>query len=92
MDLDTFAEHVISKVPLSCLVYDNRGFGSSDVKGGQPRHVIIPAVQCSDISDAITYVNHGSTSMRIRLESWAAHTAVVMCCGLELWIEESRLF
>ncbi len=55
MDLNTFAEYFISKLPLSCLVYDNRGFGDSDVKEGQPRHEIIPAVQCSDISDAITY-------------------------------------
>jgi hypothetical protein len=55
MDLTTFAERFTSKLPLSCLVYDNHGFGSSDVKEGQPRHEIIPAVQCSNISDAITY-------------------------------------
>jgi cephalosporin-C deacetylase-like acetyl esterase len=55
MDLNTSAEYFTSKLPLSCLVYDNRGFGSSDVIEGQPRHEIIPAVQCSDISDAITY-------------------------------------
>lgn len=55
MDLNTFAEYFTSKLPLSCLVYDNRGFGDSDVKEGHPRHEIIPAVQTSDISDAITY-------------------------------------
>jgi cephalosporin-C deacetylase-like acetyl esterase len=55
MDLNTFAEYFTSKLPLSCLVYDNRGFGASDAKDGQPRHEIIPSVQCSDISDAITY-------------------------------------
>lgn len=55
MDLDTFAAHFTSQLPLTCLVYDNRGFGDSDVKPGEPRREIIPAVQCSDISDAITY-------------------------------------
>ena len=55
MDLDTFAEYFISKLPMSCLVYDNRGFGDSDVKQGEPRHEILPYLQCNDISDAITY-------------------------------------
>ena len=55
MDLDTFAEYFISKLPISCLVYDNRGFGSSDNASKQPRQEIIPSQQHSDISDAITY-------------------------------------
>ena len=52
MDLDAFAEHFTSKLAISCLVYDNRCFGDSD---GEPRHEIIPALQQSDYSDAITY-------------------------------------
>ena len=55
MDLDAFAERFVSKLPVSCLVYDNRGFGDSDTREGQVRHEIIPAQQTSDISDAITY-------------------------------------
>jgi len=55
MDLDTFAEYFVSKLPINCLVYDNRGFGDSDVAEGQPRYEIVPMLQCSDISDAITY-------------------------------------
>jgi len=55
MDLDTFAEYFSSKLPIGCLVYDNRGFGDSDTAPGQPRSEIIPAIQCSDMSDAITY-------------------------------------
>ena len=55
MDLNTFAEHFTSKLALTCLVYDNRGFGDSDTKEGQPRQEIIPAQQTSDYSDAITY-------------------------------------
>jgi cephalosporin-C deacetylase-like acetyl esterase len=53
MDLDAFAEHFTSKLALSCLVYDNRCFGASE---GNPRHEIIPSLQQSDYSDAITYV------------------------------------
>jgi cephalosporin-C deacetylase-like acetyl esterase len=55
MDLDAFAEHFTSKLGITCLVFDNRGFGDSDAKEGQPRSEIIPSVQHSDISDAITY-------------------------------------
>lgn len=52
MDLDTFAKHFTSHLPISCLVYDNRCFGSSD---GEPRHEIDYALQRSDYSDAITH-------------------------------------
>lgn len=45
MDLDTFAEHFTTRLPLACLVYDNRGFGDSDVAPGQPRQEIIPSAQ-----------------------------------------------
>ncbi|KAH8805246.1 DltD N-terminal domain protein [Xylogone sp. PMI_703] len=55
MDLNVFAEYFTSKLELTCLVYDNRGFGESDNKEGHPRHEIIPAEQISDYSDAITY-------------------------------------
>lgn len=55
MDLDAFADYFTSKLPIACLVYDNRGFGDSDTKEGAPRHEIIPAQQTSDISDAITF-------------------------------------
>ncbi|OAL36041.1 hypothetical protein AYO20_04703 [Fonsecaea nubica] len=57
MDLDAFAEHFVSKLPITCLVYDNRGFGDSDTAEGEPRSEIIPMTQCSDISDAITYAS-----------------------------------
>ncbi|KAH0356005.1 Esterase/lipase, partial [Aureobasidium melanogenum] len=57
MDLDTFAEYSTSKLAISCLVYDNRSFGASDQKEGEPRHEIIPQLQQSDYSDAITYAS-----------------------------------
>lgn len=52
MDLDAFAEYFISKLSISCLVYDNRNFGESE---GEPRHEIIPSQQQADYSDAITF-------------------------------------
>ncbi|KAK4539441.1 hypothetical protein LTR36_010918 [Oleoguttula mirabilis] len=52
MDLDTFAEYFTSNLPINCLVYDNRNFGDSE---GEPRHEIIPTLQQSDYTDAITY-------------------------------------
>lgn len=55
MDLDAFANYFTSKLAISCLVYDNRGFGASDHSEGEPRQEIIPSIQQSDISDAITY-------------------------------------
>ena len=55
MDLDAFAEYFISKLPIHVLVYDHRGFGASDAAEGEPRLEIVPMLQCSDISDGITY-------------------------------------
>ncbi|EME50038.1 hypothetical protein DOTSEDRAFT_31159 [Dothistroma septosporum NZE10] len=54
MDPDTFAEHFVSKLPLACLVYDNRGFDARDQAEGQPRQEIIPPSQMADYSNAIT--------------------------------------
>ena len=55
MALDKFAERFVSKLQIAVLVYDNRGFGASDVATGQPRQEIIPSIQISDYQDAITY-------------------------------------
>ncbi|OAL26934.1 hypothetical protein AYO22_03878 [Fonsecaea multimorphosa] len=55
MGLDRFAERFTSTLNIGCLIYDNRGFGDSDVLPGQPRHEILPPVQNSDIGDAVTY-------------------------------------
>jgi len=55
MDLDHFAEQFLSKLDICVLIHDNRGFGASDAAPGQPRQEIIPALQISDLQDAITY-------------------------------------
>ncbi|KAH0344361.1 alpha/beta-hydrolase, partial [Aureobasidium melanogenum] len=55
MSLDTLAERLTSVLPIACLVYDHRGYGSSDQKDNEPRNEIVPAYQNSDLQDAITY-------------------------------------
>ncbi|KAK3674220.1 hypothetical protein LTR78_006067 [Recurvomyces mirabilis] len=55
MDLDNFAIHFTEHLSITCLIYDNRGFGSSDCQAGAPHHEIVPSLQQSDYSDAITY-------------------------------------
>jgi cephalosporin-C deacetylase-like acetyl esterase len=72
MSLDDFAEYFTSKLALSCLVYDHRGFGASDVKDGHPRHEIIPAHQLSDYSDAITYAQSRSDVDADKIGIWGS--------------------
>lgn len=55
MGLDKFAEVFVAKLPLACLVYDHRSYGSSDTAPGQPQHEVVPSLQQSDLQDAITY-------------------------------------
>jgi cephalosporin-C deacetylase-like acetyl esterase len=57
MYLDTLAERLTATLPIACLVYDHRGFGTSDQKDNEPRSEIIPAHQSSDLQDAITYAS-----------------------------------
>jgi len=69
MDLDIFASYFTHHMPLTCLVYDNRGFGSSD---GEPRFEIIPSKQASDYSDAITYASTRPDIDRSRIGIWGS--------------------
>jgi cephalosporin-C deacetylase-like acetyl esterase len=72
MDLDAFAEFFTSKLALACLVYDNRGFGTSDNKEGEPRQEIIPSKQISDYSDAITYAQMREEVDRTKIGIWGS--------------------
>jgi len=61
MDLETFAEFFTSSLPLTCLVYDNRGFGDSDAKEGQP---IVPKIERMAVLAATAeaaYMRYAST-------------------------------
>lgn len=82
MDLDAFAEHFTSNLSLSCLVYDHRGFGDSETKDGQPQREIIPSVQCSDISDAITYAQSRVDVIADNIGVWGSSYSG----GHALWI------
>lgn len=72
MDLDLFAERFASRLPITCLVYDNRGLGESDTKTGQPRQEVIPAQQISDFSDAITYAQLRSEVDENKIGVWGS--------------------
>ncbi|KAF7563931.1 hypothetical protein G7046_g208 [Stylonectria norvegica] len=72
MDLNTFADRFTTDLPVSCLVYDNRGFGASDVAPGQPEREILPDQQVSDISDAITYAQSLSTVDEDKIAVWGS--------------------
>lgn len=54
--LTAVAEYLSTHLPVSCLAYDNRGFGESDTGVGAPRSEVDSALQIKDLSDAITYV------------------------------------
>lgn len=72
MDLDAFAERFVNELPISCLVYDNRGFGDSDTLPNQPRQEILPHAQTSDLSDAITYAQTRSEVDPNRIGIWGS--------------------
>lgn len=72
MSLDSFAETIVSCVAISCLVYDNRGFGDSDSGPGQPRHEILPSAQISDYSEAITYAQSRSDVIKDKIGIWGS--------------------
>jgi dipeptidyl aminopeptidase/acylaminoacyl peptidase len=54
LDLDTFSSYFTKVLLINYLVFDNRSYGDSDTRPGQYRFEIIPSIQTSDISDAIT--------------------------------------
>lgn len=72
MDLDAFASHFCSALPLTCLVFDNRGFGASDTGLSQPRQEILPAQQISDYSDAITYAQTRPDVQKDKIAVWGS--------------------
>lgn len=72
MDLNTFSEYFLSHLTMSCLVYDNRGFGSSDNAPNKPRLEIIPSEQTSDYSDAISYAQSREEVDPDRIGIWGS--------------------
>lgn len=70
MTLDFYAESFTSALPMNCLVYDHRGFGESDHVPGQPRGELVPNLQISDYSDAITYASTRSEVDADKIGIW----------------------
>lgn len=70
MTLDFYAESFSSALPINCLVYDHRGFGESDHVPGQPRGELVPNLQISDYSDAITYASTRSEVDADKIGIW----------------------
>ena len=82
MDLDAFSQYFVSKISIACLVYDNRGFGTSEQRADEPRHEIIAAKQVADMSDAITYAQGRDDINAEKIGVWgssysAGHVLVV---------------
>jgi len=67
MGIDKFAERFTSTIPVNALVYDNRCLGASD---GEPRGEILPPLQISDYSDAITYAQLRPEVDPIKIAIW----------------------
>ncbi|KAK4942103.1 hypothetical protein LTR10_018139 [Elasticomyces elasticus] len=80
MGLDTVAEKYISELPVTCLVYDHRGFGASDTAPHAPRQEVITWQQANDMRDAITYVQtrEGVDSSKIALWGYSLAAAEVL--------------
>ncbi|KAI4844941.1 DltD N-terminal domain protein [Aureobasidium sp. EXF-8845] len=70
MHLDTLAERLTATPLIACLVYDHRGFGTSDQKDNEHRSEIIPAHQNSDLQDAITYAQSREDIDAARIGVW----------------------
>lgn len=70
MGLDNVASRLTSALRLTCLVFDYRGFGTSDALPGQPRLEVIPSLQCSDIRDAITFAQTKDGVDRDKIGLW----------------------
>ncbi|KAH7070773.1 DltD N-terminal domain protein [Paraphoma chrysanthemicola] len=72
MGLDSFASHFVAKLPISCVVYDHRGFGASDTREGEPRQEIVPTQQIDDMSDAISYAQSRKDVDEQKIAVWGS--------------------
>ncbi|KAF2482135.1 Alpha/Beta hydrolase protein [Neohortaea acidophila] len=77
IDLDAFAEYFRTHLALTTLVYDQRGFGTSDVKAGSPRLEINPREQQSDVSDAVTFAQTMPEVDAARVGAWGTSVSAV---------------
>lgn len=79
MALDIFAEAFAVKISIACLVYDNRGFGSSDCGSNQPRHEVVPSVQIADMQDPLTYAQTKNEIDASKIGVWGSSLSAGHC-------------
>ncbi|KAH6643494.1 DltD N-terminal domain protein [Boeremia exigua] len=72
MGLDRFARYFVGKLPVSCVVYDQRGYGASDNGDGEPRQETIPTQQIDDMSDAISYAQSRKDIDEQKIALWGS--------------------
>ncbi|KIX04240.1 uncharacterized protein Z518_07794 [Rhinocladiella mackenziei CBS 650.93] len=70
MGLGEVAEKFVSELPVTCLVYDHRGFGTSDTAPHAPRQEVITWLQANDMRDAITYVQTRQEVDKSKIALW----------------------
>jgi pimeloyl-ACP methyl ester carboxylesterase len=70
MGLAEVAERFVADLSITCLVYDHRGFGSSDTGPGQPRLEVITWLQSNDMRDAITYAQSREGVDKDKIALW----------------------
>jgi cephalosporin-C deacetylase-like acetyl esterase len=70
MGLSEVATRFTADLPVTVLVYDHRGFGSSDTGPGQPRQEVITWLQSNDMRDAITYAQTREEVDKAQIVLW----------------------
>jgi alpha-beta hydrolase superfamily lysophospholipase len=83
-DLDTFSER-FQAAGFNTVVFDHRGLGDSDQAPNGHRQQIVPNLQMSDYSDAITYAQTRKEVDATRIAVWGSSCAsglrvVEVCC------------
>lgn len=82
MGLDLVAEHFISNLPISVLVFDYRNLGLSDNHPNIPRGEVIPQLQITDLQDAISYAQTRPDVNKDKVAIWG----VSYSGGNVLWV------
>lgn len=78
MGLDEVASRYVASLQLNVLVYDHRGFGSSDTSMHAPRQEINTYQQASDLRDAITYIQLRDEVDKDKIALWGYSLAAAL--------------
>jgi dienelactone hydrolase len=78
MGLDEVASRYIDELQLNVLVYDHRGFGTSDTSPHAPRQEVNTYQQASDLRDAITYAQLREEVDKDKIALWGYSLAAAL--------------